>query len=228
MRGWQHLWTSGEFRYYLSFVTIAITLVVIGLWAPLQGNGWAPAEALRPALFQVVSILTGTGFTTQDFGSWATAAQFVLLLLMFVGGCAGSTTGGLKVIRIEILLKALWRELFLVVHPRAVRKLRLGAKVLEEELVRNVAVFFFIYIILFLTGALVLLYLEPGWTLVDAMAASIACLSNVGPGLGAVGPGANYAGLASPTLGVLSLLMWLGRLEIITGLLLFFPRTYRD
>ncbi|MAH16965.1 MAG: potassium transporter [Euryarchaeota archaeon] len=228
LRGWQHLWTSGEFRYYLSFVTIAITLVVIGLCAPLQGNGWAPAEALRPALFQVVSILTGTGFTTQDFGSWATAAQFVLLLLMFVGGCAGSTTGGLKVIRIEILLKALWRELFLVVHPRAVRKLRLGTKVLEEELVRNVAVFFFIYIILFLTGALVLLYLEPGWTLVDAMAASIACLSNVGPGLGAIGPGASYAGLASPTLGVLSLLMWLGRLEIITGLLLFFPRTYRD
>ena len=228
LRGWQHLWTSGEFRYYLSFVTIAITLVVIGLWAPLQGNGWAPAEALRPALFQVVSILTGTGFTSQDFGSWAAGAQFVLLLLMFVGGCAGSTTGGLKVIRIEILLKALWRELFLVVHPRAVRKLRLGAKVLEEELVRNVAVFFFIYIILFLTGALVLLYLEPDWGLVDAMAASIACLSNVGPGLGAVGPGASYAGLANPTLGVLSLLMWLGRLEIITGLLLFFPKTYRD
>jgi len=104
----------------------------------------------------VVSILTGTGFTSQDYGSWAVAAQFVLLLLMFIGGCAGSTTGGLKVIRIEIMLKALWRELFLVIHPRAVRKLRLGAKVLDETLVRNVAVFFFIYIILFLTGALVL------------------------------------------------------------------------
>jgi trk system potassium uptake protein TrkH len=115
-----------------------------------------------------------------------------------------------------------------VIHPRAVRKLRLGAKVLDETLVRNVAVFFFIYIILFLTGALVLLYLEPGWGLVDAMAASIACLSNVGPGLGAVGPGASYAGLSSGTLSVLSLLMWLGRLEIITGLLLFFPGTYRD
>nr|AIF04734.1 trk system potassium uptake protein (trkH) [uncultured marine group II/III euryarchaeote KM3_176_D09] len=228
LHGLRQLWTSGEFRYYLSFVAIAITLVVIGLWAPMQGGGRAPAEALRPALFQVVSLLTGTGFTTQDFGSWAPAAQFVLLLLMFVGGCAGSTAGGLKVIRIEILLKALWRELFLVIHPRAVRKLRLGAKVLDETLVRNVAVFFFIYIILFLTGALVLLYLEPGWTLVDAMGASIACLSNVGPGLGAVGPGASYAGLASPTLGVLSLLMWLGRLEIITGLLLFFPGTYRD
>ncbi len=228
LRGWQHLWTSGEFRYYLSFVGIAILLVVIGLWAPLRGNGWAFGETLRPALFQVVSILTGTGFTSQDYGSWAVAAQFVLLLLMFVGGCAGSTTGGLKVIRIEILLKALWRELFLVVHPRAVRKLRLGAMVLDETLVRNVAVFFFIYIILFLTGALVLLYLEPGWGLVDAMAASIACLSNVGPGLGAVGPGASYAGLSSSTLSILSLLMWLGRLEIITGLLLFFPGTYRD
>jgi len=228
LRGWQHLWTSGEFRYYLSFVGIAISLVVVGLWAPLRGNGWAFGEALQPALFQVVSILTGTGFTSQDYGSWAVAAQFVLLLLMFIGGCAGSTTGGLKVIRIEIMLKALWRELFLVVHPRAVRKLRLGAKVLDETLVRNVAVFFFIYIILFLTGALVLLYLEPGWGLVDAMAASIACLSNVGPGLGAVGPGASYAGLSNGTLSVLSLLMWLGRLEIITGLLLFFPGTYRD
>ena len=102
---------------------------------------------------------------------------FVLLLAMFMGGCAGSTTGGIKMVRIMLLLKALKRELVLVIHPRAIIKLRIGDRVLDENLFRNVGVFFFIFIILFLIGSLVTLYLEPGLTLIDGISTSLSCLS---------------------------------------------------
>ncbi len=227
-RGFGHLFASGEFRLYLFFIALAVGLVVLGNWKPVQGGGDSPLGELQPALFQVVSLLTTTGFTTEDYGAWAQASQFVLLMLMFIGSCAGSTGGGMKVIRIEILLRALWRELFQVVHPRAMVRVRVGEEALAETLVRNVAIFFFIFIVLFLTGSLVLLYLEPDWGLIDAMAACIACLSNIGPGLGAVGPGFDYGGLSPATMTALSALMWLGRLEVITGLLLLFPGSYRD
>ena len=185
-------------------------------------------ENIRTTIFQTISLLTGTGFTTDVYTNWPSSSVFVLLFVMFIGGCAGSTTGGMKIVRIELLLKALKRELFMVIHPRAVVKLRIGGKSLDENLVHNIAVFFFIYISLFLLGALALLYFQQDWTLIDGIGASLACISNVGPGVGAVGPDFNYSGLESPSLILCSLLMWLGRLEIITGLLIFFPGSYKE
>ena len=127
-----------------------------------------------------------------------------------------------------LLFKALKRELLLVIHPRAVIKLRIGDKVLDEGLFRNVGVFFFIFIILFLMGSLITLYLEPDLGLIDGISTSLSCLANIGPGIGVIGPTETYNNFSDPTLIFLSALMMLGRLEIITVLLLFYPDTYRD
>ena len=186
------------------------------------------SENLRHTIFQSISLLTGTGFTTTDYMLWPKLSIFVLLLAMFMGGCAGSTTGGIKMVRIMLLLKALKRELILVIHPRAIIKLRIGDKVLNEDLFRNVGVFFFIFIMLFLIGSLVTLYLEPDLALIEGISTSLSCLANIGPGLGAIGPSTTYYGFEESTLILLSVLMMLGRLEIITVLLLLFPDTYRD
>ena len=180
------------------------------------------------ASFQTVSLLTGTGFTTSNYMDWPQMSVFVLLLAMFTGGCAGSTTGGIKMVRIMLLFKALKRELILVIHPRAIIKLRIGDKVLNEDLFRNVGVFFFIFIILFLLGSLITLYLEPDISVIDGISISLSCLANIGPGIGAIGPTETYSLLGDSTLLFLSALMMLGRLEIITVLLLFYPDTYRD
>ena len=221
--------SNGEFRFYTFFIVVGSFLVFLGRWAPFVDDISTPhLENIRTTTFQTVSLLTGTGFTTDVYTSWSPSSVFVLLLVMFIGGCAGSTTGGMKIVRIELLLKALKRELFMVIHPRAVVKLRIGGKSLDETLVHNIAVFFFIYMSLFLLGALTLLYFQQDWTLIDGIGASLACISNVGPGVGAVGPDFNYSNLESPSLISCSLLMWLGRLEIITGLLLFFPGSYKD
>ena len=220
---------NGEFRFYVFFVVVGCFLVFLGRWAPFVDGASTPhLENIRTTSFQTVSLLTGTGFTTDVYTNWSSSSVFVLLLVMFIGGCAGSTTGGMKIVRIELLLKALKRELFMVIHPRAIVKLRIGDKTIDETLVHNIAVFFFIYISLFLLGALTLLYFQQDWALIDGIGASLACLSNVGPGVGAVGPEFNYSALESPSLITCSFLMWLGRLEIITGLLLFFPGSYRD
>ena len=169
--------------------------------------------------------------TTTNYMEWPQMSIFVLLLFMFAGGCAGSTTGGIKIVRIMLLFKALKRELILVIHPRAVIKLRIGDKVLDEDLFRNVGVFFFIFVILFLMGSLITLYLEgnnPNVGVIDGISISLSCLANIGPGIGVIGPTETYGELSDPTLLFLSALMMLGRLEIITVLLLFYPDTYRD
>jgi len=216
-----------ELRVYIFLVLISFTLIFVNLILESKNNSSWNTNFSHSA-FQTVSLLTGTGFTTTNYMDWPRMSIFVLLLVMFMGGCAGSTTGGLKMVRILLLFKALKRELVLVIHPRAIIKLRIGEKVLDEDLFRNVGVFFFVFIILFLVGSLVTLYLEPELTLVDGISISLSCLANIGPGLGAIGPTTTYYGFGDPALFVLSILMMLGRLEIITVLLLFFPDTYRD
>ena len=219
--------TNEELRLYISLVLTSCILIFINLILDSKNNSnWETNFSY--SAFQTVSLLTGTGFTTTNYMDWPIMSIFVLLLVMFMGGCAGSTTGGLKMVRILLLFKALKRELVLVIHPRAIIKLRIGEKVLDDDLFRNVGVFFFIFIILFLIGSLVTLYLEPELTLVDGISVSLSCLANIGPGLGAIGPTSTYYGFGDPALFVFSILMMLGRLEIITFLLLFFPDTYRD
>ena len=216
-----------ELLFYFNIVLLSFALVFINLALDTE-NSNSNLSNMMHASFQTVSLLTGTGFTTSNYMVWPQMSVFVLLLAMFTGGCAGSTTGGIKMVRIMLLFKALKRELILVIHPRAVIKLRIGEKVLNEDLFRNVGVFFFIFIILFLLGSLVTLYLEPTITVLDGISISLSCLANIGPGIGAIGPTESYSDFGDSTLIFLSALMMLGRLEIITVLLLFYPDTYRD
>ena len=223
---------NDELRFYLSLVLISFSLIFVNLILDTKNGGGSMTNFLN-ASFQTVSLLTGTGFTTTNYMDWPKMSIFVLLLAMFTGGCAGSTTGGIKMVRIMLLFKALKRELLLVIHPRAVIKLRIGDKVLDEGLFRNVGVFFFIFIILFLLGSLVTLYLEADnpnidVNIIDGISISLSCLANIGPGIGVIGPTETYSLLGDSTLIFLSALMMLGRLEIITVLLLFYPDTYRD
>ena len=216
-----------ELKVYLFLIFSCSSIILLNL--VLEFNEYQSfATNFRHTIFQTVSLLTGTGFTTTNYALWPKMSIFILLLIMFMGGCAGSTTGGLKTVRIMLLFKALKRELLLVIHPRAIIKLRIGKKVLDEALFRNVGVFFFIFIIIFLFGALLTLYLEPSLTLIDGISISLSCLANIGPGVEVIGPSETYYGFSDSTLFLLSFLMMLGRLEIITVLLLFFPETYRD
>ena len=216
-----------ELLFYINLVLLSFSLIFINLILD-RNNNHSNFSNILHSFFQTVSLLTGTGFTTTNYMDWPEMSIFVLLLAMFTGGCAGSTTGGIKMVRIMLLFKALKRELILVIHPRAVIKLRIGEKVLNEDLFRNVGVFFFIFIILFLLGSLTTLYLEPNLSLIDGISISLSCLANIGPGIGAIGPTETYSLFENSTLIFLSALMMLGRLEIITVLLLFFPDTYRD
>jgi len=219
-----------ELSFYLYLVLFSFTLIFVNLILDTDNMSSNFSNFIH-ASFQTVSLLTGTGFTTTNYMDWPQMSIFVLLLFMFAGGCAGSTTGGIKIVRIMLLFKALKRELILVIHPRAVMKLRIGDKVLDEDLFRNVGVFFFIFVILFLLGSLVTLYLEgnnPNVGVIDGISISLSCLANIGPGIGAIGPTETYSDFGDSTLLFLSALMMLGRLEIITVLLLFYPDTYRD
>jgi trk system potassium uptake protein len=192
----------------------------------IQGSSYPSwTDALRFSSFQVASILTTTGYATADYELWLPLPQGVLLLCMFIGGCAGSTSGGIKCMRIMLLFKHAYRELFRLVHPRAVLPLKFGPKLVRDEVLTSIWGFFVLFMLLFVLSGLALTAL--GVDLLTAFTAVAACIGNIGPGLGEVGPVDNYAGI--PTLGkwVLSFCMLLGRLEIYTVLVLLVPEFWR-
>lgn len=208
-------WKSEEFRFYLGFVAGGVVLATL---VNLLAGSAGLFGAMRQSSFQVVSIMTTTGFATVDFGRWAPAGQMVLLLLMFFGGCAGSTGGSLKILRVMILLKQGRVELKKLLHPHAVLPVRVDGRVVSPQVVSNVLAFVFLYFIIFVAASLAMSLL--GLDLVSAFSSVAATLGNVGPGLGLVGPSANY--LFIPTAGkwLLVFCMLAGRLEIYTLLIL--------
>jgi len=207
-----------ELRFYGSLLLLFSLAISLGLWAL---NGYAFGDALRYGVFQVVSLLTTTGFGTDDYVLWAPLPAFLLFLLFFSGGCAGSTGGGLKMIRLLIILKNIRREFQQLVHPQAVLPLRLGTRVVDRQILKHVLGFLVMYLLTFLLGALAMTGF--GYDFMSAMGASIASLGNIGPAWGAFGPAESYAEV--PYLGkwLLSFLMILGRLELFTVLVLFAP-----
>ena len=238
------LWRPGklladvEFRTYLAILAaVTVLVIVFGL-----GYGDFPAlgSAVRYGLFQVASIMTNTGFGTQDFDQWNSFSRGLLFLLMFVGGCAGSTSCSIKVIRHILLAKVLRLEVERVFHPSVVRHVRLGGKPLPDPDVRkDVAVYFALIVIIFVIGWMALVAIEPDRTwvdahrptrdkLIDCASAVAATLNGVGPGLGIVGESENYAHFHGPSKFILSWLMLLGRLEVFVLLVLFVPRFWRD
>ncbi len=206
-----------EFRVYAGVTIVAIALLA----AFLLRDGLAPAEAVRHSAFQVVSILTTTGYASADFQLWSDQAKVVLFLLMFIGGCAGSAAGGPKIVRHILMARLTLRELQRTLHPRAVLPVKLGGRVVPEHLLRDVQVFVLFYLLTFSAGAAVVVMF--GADLMTGITASIACLGNIGPGFETIGPMASFAHLHPVSKIVLTLEMWIGRLEVLTVLTLLRP-----
>jgi trk/ktr system potassium uptake protein len=214
---------SEELRVYLEIIFFATLIIMVFNWY----GGIYPGigDNLRYSLFQVSSIITTTGFGTADFELWPVVAQYLLVILMFVGGCAGSTGGGMKVARILLLFKHAQAQVFRLIHPRAIRLVKLGNRPVDRDVMQAILGFFALFIGIFVIASM--LVAASGMDLVSAGAAVIACLANIGPGLGSVGPIDNFAHV--PALGktVLIVCMLMGRLELYTVLVLFFPSFWR-
>ena len=200
-----------EFRVYALLTVLAVAVVA----ANLRGTGSAGAAALNDAIFSVVSVMTTTGFATADFSLWPPLSLAILVALMVLGGCAGSTAGGAKLVRGMVGLRAVGREVRLVFHPTRVIAIPLGRGTLPNESVRAIATFLVLFGLTWGVGAVLLTV--HGVDLVTAATAAIATLSNVGPGLGEVGPAGNFAFFAGWQKLLLVGLMWLGRLELFVG-----------
>lgn len=209
-----------EFKFYAGVVAVAILLIGIDV---LPRNGFELGVTLQQVAFQVVSIITTTGYGTADYEQWGLISQLILITLMFFGGCAGSTGGGMKIVRIMVLINFCRVELRRLIHPQAVLPVRLGERVVPPEIVANITGFVLIFIGLFGAGVLVMSAL--GLDLATAVGSVIATISNIGPGLGDVGPTDNYAAIPTAGKWVLSFLMLAGRLEVFTVIILF-SRTF--
>ncbi len=219
---------SAEFRLYAVIAIAAIIIVVGGLIA--TGNGWSEST-IRDGAFTSVSIITTTGFGTADFALWVSGLQVFIVGLMFLGGMAGSTAGGVKTFRIGTLAKAAHADLRRLIHPRGVFVTRFGKKAVPEDIVESIQSFFLFYMFLFMTGTFLLAFINSNSAtdldLVTTATAVASALGNIGPGLADVGPTSNYAGIPGAGKWLLSFLMITGRLEVFPVLLLFTPDLWR-
>ncbi|MCQ3933779.1 MAG: potassium transporter, partial [Gammaproteobacteria bacterium] len=210
-----------EFRAYLVILAAISAFVIAYLY--LSGYYSSLQEAGLQGVFHVVSIMTSTGFGRDDFSAWPGALPVLLVFSMFIGGCGGSTSGGMKVMRWLLLYRQGAREVVRLVHPAAEIPVRLGETVVPQRVVDAVWGFFAIYVVLF--GAMMLILLATGVDQVTAFSAIATCLNNVGPGLGAIS--SNFAGMKDPDKWVCVLAMLLGRLEIFTLFVLISPAFWR-
>ncbi len=231
-RRFKNVWRDPELRLYLGILLTATVVIAFSIYGKtstlMDGNTTRQldaAEAIRQSAFQVVSIQTTTGFSTADFSQWGFLPQAVLVTLMFVGGSAGSTGGGIKVIRILVAGKVLFAELERVFRPAVVRTTRVGTGVVDPDMKLAVLVYILLVLLLFLLGAVVLMLLEPAGSIdfTTAATASAATLNNIGPGLAKVGATQNYGFFSAPSKLFLSLLMVLGRLELYAILVMIRP-----
>ena len=206
-----------ELRFFISFLIVVFSVVCLSL---ISNNVENP---VRSGLFQTVSILTTTGFLTEEYSSWPTYVSFMLLVGAFMGACSGSVGGGIKSWRILIMLKHAYKQIFKIIHPDSINTIKLGKKVVDSNVSEAVWGFFSIYIISFMV--LFLLVLATGLDFISAFSAVGACLNNLGPGLGEVA--SNYTGVPSSTKLILCFAMILGRLEIFTFLVVLMPAFWR-
>lgn len=217
-------WKNPEFRLYTVITGVACLLVVLSLWSTGTAMGWE--EKIRVASFQVVSMMTTTGFATADYNYWPSLASGVLFMMMFVGGCSGSTAGNIKPGRYLIIGSRTVIELKKMLHPRAMLSLRFGGRVIDDDLLTNVLQFFFLYIAFLAMGTIVMNAL--GMDILSGLTASATCLGNIGPGFNLVGPTQNFAFVPDIGKYVLSILMLVGRLEIYPILVLLLPAYWKE
>lgn len=210
-----------ETKCYVAIVIVAtalITFSVRGLYGSL-------GESVRHSLFQVATTMTTTGFATTDFDLWPSLAKFLLVTLMFIGACAGSTGGGIKVSRFQIMFKTIKREIESYIHPKTVKKIHIDGKTLDSDVERSVALYFFIYLIIFVISMFIVSF--EGYDLITNFTSVTATLNNIGPGLAMVGPTQNYSFFSDLSKWVLIFDMLAGRLELIPIVVFLNPSTYK-
>ena len=210
-----------EVRWYLGIIFVSVFLITSNIKDMYASVG----EALRYAFFQVGSIITTTGFSTADFDLWPEMSKTILVILMFVGACAGSTGGGMKVSRLLILFKGIHKELSMLIHPRQVKKIRMDGHVVEHEVVRSTNVFLVIYFAVLMISTLLISINEFDFT--TNFTAVVATLNNIGPGLEMVGPTRNFSIFSSFSKLVLMFDMLAGRLELFPMMILLLPTTWK-
>lgn len=211
-----------EVHYYFGIILFAIIVIFFNI-RPLYSSSF---EALTHSSFQVATLMTSTGFSSADFDLWPQTSQTILVILMFIGACAGSTGGGIKVSRIVVLFKTILKELNSYMHPKSVRKINMDGKPVEHEVVRSINVFFISFIIIFAVSVLAVSF--DGKDLITNFTAVIATLNNMGPGLAMVGPVQNFGHFSVFSKLVLMFDMLAGRLELFPLLILFHPAIWKD
>jgi trk system potassium uptake protein TrkH len=226
------MYENAEFRVYTGALAVLTAVVAAVLFAgaapPMRLGGVTEGlseNTIRQAAFQIGSLLNSTGYATADFAQWDRYGQIVLLFAMFIGGSAGSTGGGVKVIRWIIVMKTIRRELYTSAHPEIVKPVRLTGEVVDEEAIRGIMVFTLLYILLFAFAA-VFLALDTArigidLSVLESVSASLATLGNIGPGFGRLGPFGNYLFFSDASKLLMVFLMWIGRLEIVPVLAVF-------
>lgn len=222
--GLKTLWQDTEFLAYLGVMCFFAIAMAINL--SLTGY-YGASQSLYHALFQSVSTITTTGFAIQDYNEWPEFSRFCILMMMFVGGCAGSTAGGIKVARLLILLKLSWAELKRTLHPRMIIDIKLSGNHVPPNMIISISRFFFFYIIIFVLGTLAL-SLTGDLGILDAIGIAASCLANIGPAFDKVAPFSNYVGLTVSGKLIACILMLLGRLEIFTLLIFFNPEFWHS
>jgi trk/ktr system potassium uptake protein len=216
------MWRDTEFRFYMGVFLVISTLITLDVYG---ANYPSLGKSIQYATFQVASILTTTGYATADFEQWPALSQCLLVLCMFIGGSVGSTGGSIKCMRILVLVEHSYKEMIRLIHPRAVTVVKIGKQAVPPEVLNSIGAFFILYLgLLALSTPLVA---ATDVDIVTSFTSALACIGNVGPGLGLVGPTDNYAMMSHFAKWVLTLDMLLGRLEIYPVLILFFPRFYR-
>ena len=215
------MFKNEELKYYCGIVAIAIIAIAVNI-----SSSYTSIRLLfRDVFFTVSSVITTTGYSTVDFDTWPVFSKTILLLLMFVGGCAGSTAGGLKVSRIAILFKTVVGEFKKIGTPNRVINIKMDKKVITKELSSGISTYLMLYITIFLIAILFVAWDSPDF--LSAFSAVAATFNNIGPGMGIVGPTSNYASFSNINKVMLSLIMLLGRLEIFPILILFSPSLYK-
>jgi len=211
-----------ECRFFV-ILWVLICLAITGNLALKSGEHWT--TSIREAFFTVASIISTTGFATADYDLWPAFSKILLITAMFIGGCAGSTAGGIKVIRMFVLLKKMTRELRIFLRPKAVYPIKIGRQIIDPGIISSITVFFFIFTMTFTAGSIAMSFFTED--IVTAVSAVIAALGNIGPGLGAVGPTQTYAEIHDAAKVLLAALMLLGRLELYTLLVILMPGFWR-
>lgn len=211
-----------ELRYYLLIILSAFILITVNI---ISLNGGDIILSIRQSAFQVSSIVTSTGFATVDFNFWPTLSKLIIVMLMFVGAMAGSTGGGIKTVRIVIMLKAIKREINKIIHPKRVNSVKIDGKTVDEDIIHGVFLFIGAYIIISLIAIFIISF--DNFDVVTTVTSVITTMSNIGPGLEVVGPAGNFAAFSPLSKLVLSFCMLAGRLEIYPMLIMFSPSIWR-